>query len=57
MSDEWDIVDEEELFDKWGFTPSEVDDILERWLAGEDVSEFEDDGSIALTKEEYDGLE
>ncbi len=34
---------------------TDVDDILERWLNGEDVSDFEDDGAEALTKEEYDG--
>lgn len=34
-----------------------VDDILERWLNGEDVSDYEDDGAEALTKEERDGLE
>lgn len=34
---------------------AEVDDILERWLNGEDVSDFEDDGAKALTKEEHDG--
>lgn len=33
----------------------DVDDILERWLNGEDVSDFEDDGAEALTKEELNG--
>lgn len=32
-----------------------VDDILERWLNGEDVSDFEDDGAEALIKEDNDG--
>ena len=36
---------------------AEVDDILERWLAGEDVSEWEDDGTIAEIKEDADELE
>jgi hypothetical protein len=40
------------------FTWSKADADLERWLAGEDLSvDFEDDGTIALTKEEYDGDE
>lgn len=36
-----------------GDAEENVDDILERWLNGEDVSDFEDDGAVALTKEEY----
>lgn len=56
MSAQWDIIDEDDLLDKWGLTRSDVDDILERWLAGEDVSEgFEDDGTEALIKEDEDG--
>ena len=46
----------EEEFEAWIASDSnDVDDILERWLNGEDVSDFEDDGAQALTKEEYDG--
>ena len=56
MSDEeW-----EEMIAEGHITPaphSEVDDILERWLAGEDVSEWEDDGTIAEIKEDADELE
>ena len=53
-------MNEDELFDELveagHVTPySEVDDILERWLAGEDVSEWEDDGTIAEIKEDADG--
>ncbi len=51
MSDEdWnDLLDTFETGDL-----SEVDDILERWLNGEDVSDWEDDGSIAEIKEDED---
>ncbi len=56
MSDilvEW-LWDDEEIAPQ---TPSEVDDIIARWLAGEDVSDYEDDGSTTLTKEEADELD
>lgn len=53
----WHIVTEAEMLEDWGLTKSDVDDILERWLNGEDVSDFDDDGAEALTKEEHDGLE
>ena len=55
MKREWNVLDDDALLDDWGLTPSDVDDILERWLNGEDVSDFEDDGAEALTKEDYDG--
>lgn len=55
MNIEWRILTDAELEDEWGLTPSDVDDILERWLNGEDVSDFEDDGAVALTKEERRG--
>lgn len=49
----WRVLTDEELESDWGITRSDVDDILERWLDGEDVSDFEDDGAEALTKEDY----
>jgi hypothetical protein len=55
MSIEWRILSDAEVEDEWGLTPSDVDDILERWLNGEDVSDFEDDGAEALIKEANDG--
>ena len=36
---------------------AEVDQIIARWLAGEDVSEWEDDGTIAEIKEDAHELE
>ena len=48
----WDDV-EEDASEEW----SESDDLTARWLAGEDVSDYEDDGSTTLTKEEADELE
>lgn len=58
MSDMWDDLEMD-----WGFFMAEydvddeedVDDILERWLNGEDVSDYEDDGAQAQTKEEKHG--
>lgn len=51
---EWLWDDDLEEFVEW----NESDDLTERWLRGEDVSEdYEDDGSITLTKEEADELE
>lgn len=48
----WDEYDDDDP--AWSAADAE----LERWLAGEDLSEeFEDDGSTTLTKEEADELE